>query len=53
MSLVGSMQNNITKAMNDVNVTLTSLNKYLTDQKLQSDIKHSMSNLNALTSKII
>ncbi len=52
MSLVGSMQNNITKAMNDVNVTLTSLNSYLTDQKLQSDIKHSMSNLNTLTSKI-
>ena len=52
MSLVGTMQGNITKAMNDVNVTLSSLNKYLTDQKLHSDIKHSMSNLNSLTSKI-
>ncbi len=52
MTLVGSMQNNLTKAMNDVNVTLSSLNEYLTDQKLQSDIKHSISNLNALTSKI-
>ena len=52
MTLVGSMQNDITQAVKDINVTLSSLNKYLTDQKMQKDVKQSMSNLNALTSKI-
>ncbi len=52
MTLVGSMQNNITQAIEDVNLTLSSLNKYLTDEKLQSDVKQSMTNVNTLTSKI-
>ena len=52
MNLVGSMQNNITDAVKDINITLSSLNEYLTDKKMQSDIKRSMSNLNSLTSKI-
>ncbi len=52
MNLVGSMQNNITDAVKDINITLSSLNEYLTDKKMQSDIKRSVSNLNSLTSKI-
>ncbi len=52
MSLVGSMQGDLIASMKDIRVTLTSLNKYLTDQKLNTDIKSSVENLNVILKKL-
>lgn len=52
MSLFGSVQDDFVIVLKDVKVSLNSLNKYLTDEKLNSDVKQSMSNLNLLTQKL-
>jgi len=52
MALVGSMQTDITSSIKDIRITLTSLNKYLTDKKLNSDIKNSMNGLNLVLEKL-
>ena len=52
MSMVGSFQEDFTSTISDIKITLTSLNNYLTDQKLNQDIKSSMSNLNEVTKKL-
>ncbi len=52
MSFVGSMESDLVVALKNINVTLNSVNKYLTDQKLNSDIKNSLSNLSQITEKL-
>lgn len=52
MSMLGSIQNDLVGAMKDIQITLSSLNNYLTDEKLQQDIKSSLSNLNSLTIRL-
>ena len=52
MSLLGSLQDDFITILNDVKLSLNSLNKYLTDEKLNSDVKQSLSNLNSLTDKL-
>jgi len=52
MSMVGAFQEDFTSAISDIKITLTSLNNYLTDQKLNQDIKSSMSNLSEVTKKL-
>ncbi|HSP86715.1 MAG TPA: MlaD family protein, partial [Ignavibacteriaceae bacterium] len=52
MSMVGSFQEDFSSTISDIKITLTSLNNYLTDQKLNQDIKSSMSNLNEVTKKL-
>ncbi len=52
MSMLGSIQNDLVGAMKDIQITLGSLNNYLTDEKLQQDIKSSLSNLNSLTIRL-
>ena len=52
MSMLGSSQNDLLKIVKNVNVTLTSLNNYLTDQQINKDVKASLSNLTELTSKL-
>jgi phospholipid/cholesterol/gamma-HCH transport system substrate-binding protein len=52
MSLFGSVQDDFVTVLKDVKVSLNSLNKYLTDEKLNSDVKQSMANLNLLTDKL-
>lgn len=52
MSMVGSFRDNFTSTISDMKITLTSLNSYLTDKKLNKDIKSSMSGLNDLTRKL-
>jgi len=52
MSLLGSVQDDFVTVLKDVKVSLHSLNTYLTDQKLNSDVKQSLSNLNSLTQKL-
>ncbi len=52
MSLFGSVQDDIVTVLREVKISLNSLNKYLTDEKLSSDVKKSLSNLNMLTDKL-
>ena len=41
MSLFGSVQDDLVTVLKDVKVSLHSLNKYLTDDKLSADVKTS------------
>ena len=52
MSLFGSVQDDLVTILKDVKVSLQSLNLYLTDDKLNSDVKASVKNLNLLTEKL-
>ena len=52
MSLFGSVQDDLVTVLKDVKVSLNSINKYLTDEKLSSDVKKSLSNLSLLTEKL-
>jgi phospholipid/cholesterol/gamma-HCH transport system substrate-binding protein len=48
MTLVGSYQEELTNIITETGKALTSLNKYLTDPQINSDLKNSLSNLNSL-----
>ncbi len=52
MSLFGSVQDDLVTVLKDVKVSLHSMNKYLTDEKLRSEVSNSVSNLNQLTQKL-
>ena len=52
LSMLGSMQGDLNKTIKDVEITLNSLNNYLTDQKLNNDIRASIANLKDLTHKM-
>jgi phospholipid/cholesterol/gamma-HCH transport system substrate-binding protein len=52
MSMVGTFQEEISSTISDLKMTLTSLNTYLGDKKLNDDIKSSMSNLSEVTKKL-
>lgn len=52
MSLLGSVQDDLVTVLKDVKITLSSMNNYLTDESLSSDIKQSLKNLNTLTSEV-
>ena len=52
MSFLGSMQNDLISTLKDVKVTLNSLNNYLTDKKLNENVKMSIANLTKLTGKL-
>jgi phospholipid/cholesterol/gamma-HCH transport system substrate-binding protein len=52
MSLLGSVQDDLVTVLKDVKITLSSVNGYLTDESLSSDIKQSLKNLNQLTSEM-
>ena len=45
MSLFGSVQDDLVTVLKDVKITLHSMNNYLTDEKLNTDVKRSLSNL--------
>lgn len=52
MSLFGSVQDDLVTVLKDVKISLHSLNKYLADDQLSSDVKTSLSNLSLLTNKL-
>jgi phospholipid/cholesterol/gamma-HCH transport system substrate-binding protein len=52
MSMVGSLQKDLIPTLHELRISISSLNNYLTDQKLNSDIKTSISNLNLLSQKL-
>lgn len=53
MSLFGSVQDDLVTVLRDVKISLHSMNNYLTDDKLNADVKKSLSNLSLLTEKLI
>jgi phospholipid/cholesterol/gamma-HCH transport system substrate-binding protein len=53
MSMLGSVQGDIVASLKDVRITLSSVNKYLTDDNLEKNIKNSASNLNQISQKMI
>jgi phospholipid/cholesterol/gamma-HCH transport system substrate-binding protein len=52
MSFVGSMQDDLITTLKEVKVSLNSLNNYLTDEKLNNNIKSSIANVSQLTEKL-
>jgi len=52
MSFVGSMQDDLISTLKQVQVSLKSMNNYLTDQKLNDDIKTSIANVSRLTGQL-
>ena len=52
MSLFGSVQDDLVTVLKDVKISLHSINKYLTDEKLSFDVKKSLLNLSLLTEKL-
>lgn len=52
MSLFGSVQDDLVTILKEVQISLHSLNKYATDEKINSDVKTSLSNLSLLTEKL-
>ena len=53
MSMLGSVQGDIVASLKDMRITLSSVNKYLTDDKLTNNIKSSAANLNLISQKMI
>ena len=52
MSLFGSVQDDLVTVLKDVKISLSSLNKIVSDDKFNEDLKKSLSNLVLLTDKI-
>ncbi|MDR3668022.1 MAG: MlaD family protein [Ignavibacteriaceae bacterium] len=53
MSMLGSVQGDIVASLKDMRITLSSANKYLTDDELTNNIKSSAANLNQISQKMI
>lgn len=52
MSLLGSVQDDLVIVLKEVKTSLTSVNNYLSDERLNSDVKKSITNLSILTEKL-
>lgn len=52
MSLLGSVQDDLVIVLKEVKTSLTSVNNYLSDERLNSDVKKSITNLSLLTEKL-
>jgi phospholipid/cholesterol/gamma-HCH transport system substrate-binding protein len=49
VSMLGSLENQLPEIMDEIKTSLNSLNGYLTDQKMSSEIKNTISNLSEIT----
>ena len=52
MSMLGTVEGDIPSIVKDIKITLSSLNNYLTDNNLNTDIKTSLSNLSKASQKL-
>jgi len=52
MSMLGTAQQDITTLISDMKISLNAINGYLTDEKLNEDIRASVSNLRSLTGQM-
>ncbi len=52
MATIGSVKDELMAMLDDVKVSLTAVNSYLTDEEMKTDLKSSLKNLNGLTYKL-
>jgi phospholipid/cholesterol/gamma-HCH transport system substrate-binding protein len=52
MGTIGSVKDDMLTIVNDVRISLSALNEYLTDDEMMYDLKSSLNNLNNLTNKL-
>jgi len=52
MGTIGSVKDDLFTIVNDVRISLSALNEYLTDEKMMHDLKSSLNNLNNVTAKL-
>jgi phospholipid/cholesterol/gamma-HCH transport system substrate-binding protein len=52
MGTIGSVKDDMLTIVNDVRISLSALNDYLTDDEMMYDLKSSLNNLNSLTNKL-
>ena len=52
MATIGSVKDELMAMLDDVKVSLTAVNSYLTDEEMKTDLKASLKNLNGLTYKL-
>ncbi len=52
MAMLGTVQNDLVNVIQEVKISLSTLNKTLTDQKFNADLKTSVSNLTLLTDNL-
>jgi len=52
METIGSVKDDLMTVVDDIKISLTAVNSYLTDEEMKTDIKSSLKNLNGLTSKL-
>jgi phospholipid/cholesterol/gamma-HCH transport system substrate-binding protein len=52
MSMVGGAREDLTQTLKGIKITLNGINKYLSDNELNNNLKNSLSNLAEITSKL-
>jgi phospholipid/cholesterol/gamma-HCH transport system substrate-binding protein len=52
METIGSIKDDLITMIDDVKISLTAVNSYLTDEEMKTDVKESLKNLNGLTYKL-
>lgn len=52
MQTIGSSKNDLLTIVDDIKISLTSVNSFLTDEDMKTDLKSSLKNLNGLTNKL-
>jgi len=52
METLGSVKDDLMTMVDDIKISLTAVNSYLTDEEMKTDIKSSLKNLNGLTYKL-
>jgi phospholipid/cholesterol/gamma-HCH transport system substrate-binding protein len=52
MTMLGSVQEDLFTAIKEVNVTLTSINKYLNDEKMDKELRTAVTNMSEITAKL-
>ncbi len=52
MATIGSVKDDLMNIVDDIKISLASVNSYLTDEEMKTDLKSSLKNLNGLTYKL-
>ncbi len=52
METIGSVKDDLMTIVDNIKISITALNSYLTDEEMKSDLKSSLKNLNGLTYKL-
>jgi phospholipid/cholesterol/gamma-HCH transport system substrate-binding protein len=52
MQTIGSAKNDLLTILDDIKISLTAVNSFLTDEEIKTDLKSSLKNLNVLSNKL-